>query len=287
MTENITRQPLLRSYLYVTATKPELLEKALAGESDAVIVDLEDGVAVNRKHEARDNLAQHLSGVCCKPVFVRMNPLHSQFAQADLETLTQLRLTGIRIPKVHTANEVSQACSELRRLGFQGSLQLQIESAVGVLNMNGIARADPMVGVMGIGEEDLRADLRCERLVLKPLLLSLVVASRAANLLPPVMSVYPRLTDPEGFRESTRWGKETGFFGRITVHPDQVPIINEILTPTPQELDYAHHVISILDESLANGQVTARDRLGNYISIWTKRQAENLLDLADQINIPN
>lgn len=278
------RQPLLRSYLYVTATKLNLFEKALESEADAVIVDLEDGVAFNRKDEARQNLAEYLSNGYSKPVFVRMNPLHSRFAQADIEVLARLPLTGIRIPKVHSAKDLSLACSKLRQLEYQGSLQLQIEAAMGVMNMDEIARTDPMIGVMGIGEEDLRADLRCERFILKPLLLKLVVISRAAELLPPLMSVYPYLSDEEGFKESTRWGKSAGFFGRITVHPSQVPFINEILTPTPKEIDYAHHVITKLDEALANGQVTTRDRSDNYISIWTKRHAENLLRLEGQVN---
>ena len=113
--------PPCRSYLYVPATKLELFEKALASEADAVILDLEDGVSVERKKHARENLVELLAAPYAKPVYIRTNPLQSDFAEADLETAARLPVTGIRIPKLRRASELIEACQRLQPFDMHAS----------------------------------------------------------------------------------------------------------------------------------------------------------------------
>ncbi len=269
--------PLCRSYLYVPATKPELLDKALASEADAVIVDLDDGVAPDRKVEARESLAEQLPGPRDKPVFVRVNALQTDFAELDLECAAHLPVTGIRIPKVRSANELARACDRLRELGFAGGLQAIIENAEGVVNMREIATADPMVEMMSLGEGDLPSDLGCSPEHLGPIRLDIVVVSRATGLRRPIQAGHPFTSESRQPDWTALDGKQAGYFGRIAVHPAQVPAINRDYTPCIHEVDFARDALGRLSEMISKGQSTTRDMHGRYLSLWYRAQGERIL----------
>jgi citrate lyase subunit beta/citryl-CoA lyase len=244
----------IRSYLYVPGSDPHRIEKALASEADAVILDLEDAVAPNRKEEARTTVAEVLRSEHEKPVFVRINAPDSVLAEEDVEAVAGPRLAGLRLPKTESAESVRRVAQWLDKLGCEAGLQCLIESALGLEFAFEIARAHEKVVGMSLGEADLAADLgvRGDAGLLYARS-RLVAATRAAGLPGPVQSVYTNVRDAEGLRRSTMEGKNMGFVGRSAIHPAQIEVINEVFTPTEEEVAEAKDLLARLEESTGTG----------------------------------
>ena len=246
--------PPIRSYLYVPGSDPRRIEKALASEADAVILDLEDAVAPNRKEEARTTVAEVLRSEHEKPVFVRINAPDSVLAEEDVEAVAGPRLAGLRLPKTESPESVRRVAQRLEKLGCEAGLQCLIESALGLEFAFQIAGAHEKVVGMSLGEADLAADLgvRGDAGLLYARS-RLVAATRAAGLPGPVQSVYTNVRDAEGLRRSTMEGKNMGFVGRSAIHPAQIEVINEVFTPTEEEVAEAKDLLARLEESTGTG----------------------------------
>ena len=274
---------MLRSVLYVPGSRPELFEKALWGEADAVIVDLEDAVAPSRKAEARAAAADLVASRQAKPVFVRVNGIRSGLVQDDVAAIAGPGLAGIRLPKVESAADVASVTTFLKEAGLDARVWCLIESALGLERAFEIAGAEGTAGV-ALGEADLRASLRVDAdLGLDYARSRCVVAARAAGLPSPVQSVYPDVRDREGLRSSSERGKALGFFGRAAVHPAQVGTINDVFTPTEGELRAARELTAALDDALLGhvGAVALPD--GRFVDRAVAEQARETLALAERL----
>ena len=246
--------PPIRSYLYVPGSTPRRIENALASEADAVVLDLEDAVAPNRKEEARETVAGFLRSGDEKPIFVRVNVPGSALAEQDIEAVAEPNLAGLRLPKTESAEAVRRVAKRLEDLGCEAGIQCLIESALGLELVFEIARAHERVVGMSLGEADLAADLGvCDDVGLLYARSRLVVATRAAGLPGPVQSVYTNVRDEEGLRRSTEEGKNQGFVGRSAIHPNQLSTINEVFTPTESEVAEAEDLLAQLEESAGAG----------------------------------
>ncbi|HEY6751378.1 MAG TPA: CoA ester lyase [Rubrobacteraceae bacterium] len=246
--------PPIRSYLYVPGSTPRRIENALASEADAVVLDLEDAVAPNRKEEARETVAGFLRSGDEKPIFVRVNVPGSALAEQDIEAVAEPNLAGLRLPKTESAEAVRRVAKRLEDLGCEAGIQCLIESALGLELVFEIARAHERVVGMSLGEADLAADLGVRDDVgLLYARSRLVVATRAAGLPGPVQSVYTNVRDEEGLRRSTEEGKNQGFVGRSAIHPNQLSTINEVFTPTESEVAEAEDLLARLEESAGAG----------------------------------
>jgi citrate lyase subunit beta/citryl-CoA lyase len=240
----------IRSYLYAPGSDRRLLEKALQSDADAVVFDLEDAVAPNRKQAAREQVADLLRSQPPKPVFVRVNAIASGLTEADLAAVAGPWLSGVRLPKTESLNEIRRAAEYLDRLGCAAGIQCLIESALGVEYAFDLARAHPRVIGIGLGEADLTADLGVSGdLGLLYARSRIVIAARAAGLPAPTQSVYPHIRDEDGLRASTLEGKRLGFFGRSLIHPSQIAVVNQIYTPTAEELEKARALIEQLERA--------------------------------------
>lgn len=240
----------IRGYLYAPGSDRRLMEKALAGDADAVVFDLEDAVAPNRKQTAREQVADLLRTPPPKPVFVRVNAIASGLAEADLAAVAGPWLSGVRLPKTESPTEIRQVAELLDRLGCPAGIQCLIESALGVEYAFDLARAHARVMAIGLGEADLRADLGVSGDTgLLYARSRIVIAARAAGLPAPAQSVYPHIRDEEGLRASTLEGKRLGFFGRSLIHPSQIAMVNQIYTPSAEELERARALIEQLDRA--------------------------------------
>jgi citrate lyase subunit beta/citryl-CoA lyase len=206
------------TWLYVPADRPDRVEKALASEAHAVIVDLEDGVPPDAKAQARANLAGLLSAPAGKPVHVRVN----RGSAADLEAVAGLALDGVIVPKVERPDDVPELGLPVRAL---------IESALGVEHAFAIA-SDPRVHGISLGEADLRSETGA--LDLDWARARVVNAAVAAGLPRPPQSVYPAFRDDEGLAVSCRRGRELGHLGRAAIHPRQLPVIAAAYLPTAE-----------------------------------------------------
>jgi citrate lyase subunit beta / citryl-CoA lyase len=246
--------PPIRSYLYVPGSDSRRIEKALASDADAVILDLEDAIAPSRKEEARETVAGLLRSGHEKPIFVRVNAPGSALAGEDVEAVAGPNLAGLRLPKTESAEAVRRVGERLENLGCEAGIQCLIESALGLELVFEIARAHERVVGMSLGEADLAADLGVrDEAGLLYARSRLVVATRATGLPGPVQSVYTNVRDEEGLRRSTEEGKNQGFVGRSAIHPDQLSTINKVFTPTEREVAEAEGLLARLEESAGSG----------------------------------
>ncbi|MEU7692730.1 HpcH/HpaI aldolase/citrate lyase family protein [Microbispora hainanensis] len=257
------------TWLYVPADRPDRIGKALGGEADMVIVDLEDAVAPENKDAARAGVAALLATPRPR-VEIRVNDVRTPYGQADLHALgTLLRGSGgLRVPKVESADEVRRIADAVPGV----PLRLIIESAPGLERAFEIATASPAVAGIGLGEADLRADLGVtDEAGLAWARSRIVVAARAAGLPAPAQSVYANVRDLDGLAASCASGRAMGFRGRAAIHPVQLPVIAAAYHPTEEEIAAALEVVSAADQ----GAVALAD--GRFVDEAVVRQARRVL----------
>jgi len=246
---------LFRTYLYVPGSKPDVVEKAFNSDADCIVIDLEDAVHPDKKVDARNFVAEFIAAGATKPFLVRINNLESKWGKADLEAIALPGLAGIRIPKVESVDTVKQAADILNKAKSDAQIHLLIESAKGVGQLSALASSDPRVAAISLGEADLLSDLRATNdEALKFCRNALIVAARAAGLKQPSQSVYANTKDLVGLRESTVHAKETGFFGRSVIHPNQIETVNEVFTPTQHEYEKALEILSVFEQIQKSGE---------------------------------
>lgn len=259
----------LRSALFVPATRPERIPKALASGADAVIVDLEDAVAQDLKAEARDNLDAFLASHPEARVRVRINaPGHEQQA-ADIALCAQhAGVIGVLLPKVESVAQVATvaACGK--------PLWPIVESARGLAALGEIAVAEG-VERLSFGVLDLGLDLglssgsaAAERM-LDQARYALLLQSRLAGLAPPLESIFPDIKDLHGLAEATASARDMGFGGLLCIHPSQIAVVHETLMPSAEELAWAQRILAagasgegvfVVDGQMVDAPVVGRAR---------------------------
>lgn len=274
----------LRSYLYVAASDLRRVEKALASEADAVVLDLEDAVAPNRKGEARRQAERLLESAPPKPLLIRVNAPGTPHFEEDLRVVVGPNLFGIRLPKTEDPEKVRGVAEALEGSGCGAGIQCLIESALGLEFAFELARSHEKVKGVSLGEADLSADLgvRGDAGLLYARS-RVVAASRAAGLPGPVQSVYTDVRNLDGLRRSTHEGKDLGFLGRSAIHPAQLPVINEVFTPTEEEVAGAEDLLSRLEESAAGGTGAFVLEDGTFVDKAVVEAARSTLALAEQL----
>jgi citrate lyase subunit beta / citryl-CoA lyase len=275
---------LPRSYLYVPGSDARMIEKALRSEADAVVLDLEDAVAANRKHLAREQVLAALRGGSNKPIVVRVNAVRSGLLEADLSAIAGPWLAAVRVPKVESPEDVRHVADLLARNACDTAIQCLIESALGVENAFAIARAHERVSNLGLGEADLAADLGVtDDAGLAYARSRLVVAARAAGLPGPTQSVYTNIRDLDGLRRSTIEAKRNGFTARSVIHPTQLSVINEVFTPTDDEIRQARDLVDRLRaaEQMGTGAFALED--GRFVDRAVVETARHTLERAQAL----
>ena len=237
-----------RSFIFTPGTRPELLSKAFESGADIVCLELEDGVAPDEKNEARQNVVKLLKSApvreSCELV-VRVNSLRTRFGLDDLVAFldTPPPLT-IMLPKVESEDEVKIIDDLFLESNQQINLQVIIETNKGLEACFEIAQSSPNITALFFGGVDMAADLRCSG-TWDSLLYArskLVHAAAAANI-DSLDVPFLDLNDENGLLEQATLAKELGFSGKGAIHPKQIPVINSIFTPSPEEIAYAVRVI--------------------------------------------
>lgn len=263
--------------LYAPGDRPELMAKALRARADVVVLDLEDAVAPGHKAAARDAVAAALADVH-RPVQLRVNGSGTPWHDDDLALVATLRPElGLRLPKVESPEEVVAVA---RRMPGR-PLHLLLESALGVERAAALATVDPAVASIGLGEADLRSDLRVESDEgLGYARSRVVLAARAAGLPSPTMSVYPNVRDPEGLRASCLRGRALGCCGRAAIHPAQLDVIRAAFAPSPEDVARARETVERLGtaRSAGVGVVVLED--GTFLDTAMAERARFVLALA-------
>jgi len=272
-----------RSWLYVPGDRPDRIEKAIAGEADCVIIDLEDAVSPANKDAARTNALACLANDPATPILVRVNASGSAWQRDDLAALANSphhrRLQGIRVPKAENPAQIVAIAQQVPHI----PLHLLIESALGLQASDELATAHPDVGTIALGEADLRADLAITDETHLAYARGRIVASAAAAGLPaPPQSVFTDIDNDDELRASSMRAKAAGFFGRTVIHPRQVTIVNEVFLPTVAEVDQARALVDALRESEKTDNTSALVLPdGRFVDPAVAAGAQRILDIAD------
>lgn len=276
--------PLARSYLYVPGHRPDRIAKALDTAADAVIIDLEDAVPPRERRHARAAVAEALREPAAQQIWVRVNAVASGLTDDDIDAAASPNLTGVRIAKVGSADDVQLVAARLATVGCDAWIQCLIESAAGLERIAEVARADPRVAGVALGETDLAADLGVEiDEGLHYARSRCVVAARAAGLAPPVQSVFIDLGDEDGLRRSTETGRALGFLGRAAIHPRQVAVINEVFTPDETRIRAARELIAALEHAYGEGRAAFVLEDGRFVDPAVVESARRTLAIAARI----
>lgn len=272
--------PIFRSYLYVPGTDPRLVDKALDSAADAVVIDLEDGVAATDKARARQVAAEAIAGRPGRAVFVRVNATSTDLAVEDIEAVAGTGVHGVRVPKVGGPDQIRTVAAWLEGAGAPAGTGIVplIESALGVERCWEIASASTRIAGLAVGEADLRADLgvTSEEALLYARSRCVTAARAAGHVC--VQSVYTNVRDLPGLRASTEQGRAMGFVGRSAIHPAQVEVIHEALAPSEEEVSAAQE---LLGAYRSDGAVAvAAD--GRFVDEAVLRSARLVLDLAER-----
>ncbi|MFN7035999.1 MAG: HpcH/HpaI aldolase/citrate lyase family protein [Bellilinea sp.] len=247
--------PARRAMLYVPADDERKIHKAAGLDVDSICLDIEDGVAVNRKSVARENIAAALrtGDFGRSERLVRINPLGSGLAEEDLRAVLAAQPDGIVLPKVEGADEVQWVCREIAaaeqangwKSGSIGLLVL-IETPQAVLNLREICTADLRLQGLIFGAEDFAGSIGAVRSRDALELLyarSAVVIHAAAFNLQAMDMVWLDLKDLEGLRQEAQAGAALGFTGKQIIHPNQVQPVQEAFTPSEEAIQSARRII--------------------------------------------
>ncbi|GGJ50028.1 HpcH/HpaI aldolase/citrate lyase family protein [Streptomyces brasiliensis] len=272
---------LPRSFLYVPASRPDLFAKAAGGQADAMVLDLEDAVPAAEKGTARGAVTAWLEGP--RPVgtqtWVRVDAIG---LADDLDAVVRPGLDGLLLAKCSPASlgELAETLARheaARGLGPVPVVGL-VEDAGSLLALPELA-AHERLTTLGIGEVDLLGDLRIARKAgtanaITTLRLQVVLHCAAAGLPAPVAPTSTDFRDLDAFRRTTRELVDLGFRSRTAIHPAQVPVIHEVLTPGKDEVAAARDVLDRFVE--AAGGVTL-DAAGRLIDAAVIRAAQETL----------
>lgn len=256
---------MLRSLLFVPGHRYDMLQKAAAGAADAVILDLEDGVAPREKATARSTVAAALDGPLPDRlvVLVRVNSTGSGLLDADLHVAARPRMNGVCLPKCETPADVQSLSARLLavedRLGVpRGRLRILalVETARGVLNAAAIARESPRVWGLVFGAEDFTADAGLPRTreggELAPARAAVSLAAHAAGV-EAIDGIFADFRDEVGLLADAAEARRLGYTAKTVIHPAQIASVHGVLAPAADEVAKARRIVEAFERAEAAG----------------------------------
>ncbi len=307
---------LHRSELAVPGSNPSLFEKAAKGGADVIFLDLEDAVAPDDKEQARKNIIQGLNEIDWgkKTMMIRINGLDTHYAYRDVVDVLENcpRLDMILIPKVGVPQDVYAIdmlvtqIEQFKKYEKKIGLELLIETALGMANVEAIAQASPRVEAMSFGVADYAASTRARTMGIGAphpdygiladkdesgaarayywndpwhyALSRMMVACRAYGLRP-IDGPFGDFSDPDGYLAAAKRAAVLGFEGKWAIHPSQVDLANQVFTPSEAEVTKAQRIVDAMKQAAKEGK-GAVSLDGRLIDIASIRQAQALLDKA-------
>jgi len=283
-----------RSYLFVPADSERKMAKVMDAGADAVILDLEDSVLADARPAARDSAREFLVN---KPnVWVRINPIDTDDAVADLEAVIPSAPAGIVLPKPRSADDALQLAARLDDLeavhgleaGQTRIIAICTERPEALFSLHSYAGATQRLAGLSWGAEDLSAAVgatsnRHENGSWLPqfeLARSLCLFAAAAAEVTAIDTVYTDFRDSEGLAKYAGNARRDGFSGMLAIHPGQVEVINKAFTPTAAELEWAERIVTAFEENPSAGTIGMD---GKMIDRPHLVQAKRIVELARQL----
>ena len=257
-------KPLVFSsnFLFVPGTRPERFSKALDSGADAVVLDLEDAVPEEGKEEARNAIRAAWSGFTHEQknrLVIRTNSPGTKFYAADLILAQELNVSCILIPKSESLDQINGAALILPNT----AIIPMIETALGLDHLSEIANSNQVIR-LALGNLDLQADLGmvCDQdeTELQTARYQIVLASRLAQIAPPIDGVTPSTDDTARISNDAQRAKRMGFGAKLCIHPKQVSLVKAAFMPSEQEITWAQRVIEA-DKNAKGGAVKLDGRM--------------------------
>lgn len=289
----MSNPPLRRSALYTPGVDPAVLRKAIGGTADALIFDLEDAVAPDRKPQARDTVAQLLAETTTagRQIVVRVNGLDTDWCEADVRAVARLGPSAILFPKIATEADATRATKLLDDAGAPARTELwcMIETPLAIFNVLDIARVSTHTGARMttwvVGTNDLVKEMRGRHVAgrepLVPMLTTILLAARAFDL-QVLDGVHNDTKDADGLAQSCAQGRAMGFDGKTLIHPNQVKACHDAFSPTETEVHDARRILEAfaLPENQGKGVLNLDGRM---VELLHAEMAQRTVAVADAI----
>ena len=288
-----------RTVHFVPGPSEKMLAKSLESNADTLVIDLEDAVSPDDKSAARDVISNWLATVDFgrKEIAIRLNALDTPWGLDDLDATMSApphlymipkaeRLTGLQLLDTLITNHEMRQSAEGPSVGL---MLIGNETPLGVDNLHLLA-SEPRVQALTWGAEDLAAaigayanrDSRGQYLGLFATCADQTVLAARSNGVQPIDSVFVQLEDELALTEECRNSRGIGFTGKLTIHPNQIPIVNEAFTPDHAEVEKARRLIEAFDEARGEGRNAFRFE-GQMVDAPHLSQAKDLLKRVRQI----
>jgi citrate lyase subunit beta-like protein len=280
-----------RALLYMPGDDRRKIEKSTTLGVDCICMDMEDGVAITRKVEARAVIAQAMKDLDfgSSERCIRINSIGSELEAYDLVAALAAHPDAIVVPKIESAEQVKwvteriEAFEQTSNLN-SGSIRLLVgvETAKGILNLKEIAESDRRLEAIIFGAEDFAASIGAKRTKDATEVLyarQAVITACAANDLQAIDMVFIDFRDNEGLRVEAEQGAGFGFSGKQIIHPNQVAIVQEAYAPSADAIEYAMRIVESFETSQREGKgAYALD--GKMIDMPLLKNAQKVLDRA-------
>ena len=301
-----TKSRLQRSELAVPGSSPKMFEKALNSDADYVFLDLEDAVSPNDKISARENVIRALKEMDWrgnnKTISVRINGLDTHYMYKDvIEIMSEVGefVDTMLIPKVGVRDDVYMVDCLVSQIeqekNFKNKIGLEclIETALGMVNIEEIAKSSSRLEALHFGVADYAASLKARTVIIGGLnpnypgdqwhhgLSKLVTTCRAFGLRP-IDGPFGDLKDPEGYIDAAKRGAAIGIEGKWAIHPSQIEHANNVFSPPESEIDKSKRILDELKKAAAEGKGAAQLD-GRMIDAASARMAENVINISNLI----
>jgi citrate lyase subunit beta / citryl-CoA lyase len=280
--------PPLRSFLFAPGNHPRRVEKALTLDADAVILDLEDAVAIAEKPATRGAIVAAYGQPRTGLLYARVNAADTEFCYGDLAAVVRAGLDGVILPKVESGAALQTIDWLLGNLEREAGLPAGgidlipiVETAKGLRDIDAILGCGTRVRRCAFGAGDFTLDVNMrwtrDEGELAYARARVVTASRAAGIEAPLDTVWVDLQDEAGLEASTRLALGMGFQGKMCIHPNQVGVVNRVFTPTNAEIDFAERVVAAFAKAEKEGSA-AIQLDGKFIDYPIVYRAQRTLD---------
>ena len=275
-----------RSFIFTPGLKPEMFPKAIASGADMVCIELEDGIAIKDKNEARKNTIEALETLEVKSgveLVVRVNCQRTKFGLLDLEAFisTKTKVKAIMLPKVKTPDEIAFIDDLLTDCGLDTDLHVIMETNEALESIYEIANASKRIVALYFGGVDMAAELRVPNEYKNLIYARSKLVHAGASVGVDVIDVpYLDLDDMDGMKKEAELVRDLGFTGKGSIHPKQINMLNEIFTPSKEEIVKAKRIVDQFNAS--NTGLVVID--GKLIEKPVLREMQRKILIADKIN---
>ena len=283
---NSNKISVRRSFIFTPGLKPEMFPKAISSGADMVCIELEDGIAIKDKDEARKNTFKALETLEVKSgveLVVRVNCQRTKFGLMDLEAVvsSKTNVNAIMLPKVKTPDEITFIDDMLTDCNLNTDLHVIMETNEALESIYDIAHASKRIVALYFGGVDMAAELRVPNEYKNLIYARSRLVHEGASVGVDVIDVpYLDLEDMDGMKKEAELVRDLGFTGKGSIHPKQINMLNEIFTPSKEEIIKAKKIVDQFNES-DTGLVVID---GKLIEKPVLREMQRKILIADKIN---